>query len=47
MSLGGIIPGKENMVMDVLSKRKWINAISIIRGSLIEKIKRMNDTFLL
>jgi hypothetical protein len=34
------VKGKENVIADVLSRRKQANAISIIRGGIVEEIKR-------
>jgi len=34
------VKGKENVIADVLFRRKQANAISIIRGGIVEEIKR-------
>ncbi len=32
--------GKENVIVNALSKRKWANAMLVVKGELIDDVKR-------
>ncbi len=34
------VKGKENVIVNALSKRKWANAMLVVKGELIDDVKR-------
>jgi len=34
------VKGKENVIANALSKRKWANAMLVVKGELIDDVKR-------